>query len=53
MNSSAFMIVQNDMKLIFHSNAENQLFNLTSDPKELNAIENKPLETRLISCKPP
>ena len=53
MNSSAFMIVQNDMKLIFHSNAENQLFNLTSDPKELNAIEDKPLETRLISCKPP
>lgn len=53
MNSSAFMIVQNDMKLIFHSNAENQLFNLTSDPKELNAIENEQLEARLISCKPP
>ena len=41
------------MKLIFHSNAENQLFNLTSDPKELNVIENEQLEARLISCKPP
>ena len=53
MNSSAFMIVQNDMKLIFHSNAENQLFNLTSDPEELYAIDDKQLEARLISCKWP
>ena len=51
MNSSAFMIVQDDMKLIFHSNAENQLFNLTSDPEELNTIKNQQLEARLISCK--
>ena len=51
MNSSAFMIVQDDMKLIFHSNAENQLFNLTSDPEELNAIKNQQLEAKLISCE--
>ena len=36
------------MKLIYYSNAENQLFDLKKDPEELNSIENQALERNLV-----
>merc|ERR1712131_134476 len=43
------MIVKNDKKLIYYSNAENQLFDLTKDPDELNSIKNSTLERHLVN----
>jgi len=37
MNSSAFMIRIEDIKLIYYADAEAQMFNLTEDPQELNS----------------
>lgn len=48
MNSSAFMVFQDNIKLIHYTDADNQLFNLTSDPDELTPIENPELESRLF-----
>ena len=36
------------MKLIYYSNAENQLFDLKTDPEELNSIKNSNLEQHLV-----
>ena len=48
MNSSAFMVFQDDIKLIHYTDASNQLFNLTSDPDELTPIDNPEVESRLF-----
>ena len=43
------MLKQNNIKLIYYTDAENQLFNLTSDPAELDPIQNDNLENELTT----
>ena len=51
MNSSAFMFVQFDMKLIHYTDAPDQLFNLTADPDELIPITLPYLSNRMLSSE--
>ena len=37
------------MKLIYYSNAENQLFDLIKDQEELNSLKNSTLERHLVN----
>ena len=39
------------MKLIYYTDAENQLFNLKNDPEELFPIQDKYTENKLILSK--